>query len=50
METKVPFLDLKSEHAPLREEFEHAISRVIDSSAFAGGPFVTKFEEEFARF
>ena len=50
MEMKVPFLDLKSEHTPLREEFEHAIARVIDRNAFAGGPFVTKFEEEFASF
>ncbi len=50
METKVPFLDLKAEHAPLRKEFDDAIRQVIDSNAFAGGPFVTKFEEEFAAF
>jgi dTDP-4-amino-4,6-dideoxygalactose transaminase len=50
MEIKVPFLDLKAEHAPLRKEFDQAIREVIDSSAFAGGPFVTKFEEEFAAF
>jgi dTDP-4-amino-4,6-dideoxygalactose transaminase len=50
MKTKVPFLDLKVAHDPLREEFDQAIRRVIDSSAFAGGPFVTKFEEEFATF
>ena len=50
MEIRVPFLDLKNEHAPLREEFDQAIRQVIDSSAFAGGPFVTKFEEEFAAF
>jgi dTDP-4-amino-4,6-dideoxygalactose transaminase len=50
MDIKVPFLDLKAQHAPLREEFDRAIRRVIDSDAFAGGPFVTKFEEEFAAF
>lgn len=50
METKVPFLDLKAGHAPLREEFDQAIREVIDCNAFAGGPFVTKFEEEFAVF
>ena len=50
MEIRVPFLDLKNEHTPLREEFDQAIRQVIDSSAFAGGPFVTKFEEEFAAF
>jgi dTDP-4-amino-4,6-dideoxygalactose transaminase len=50
MDLKVPFLDLKAQHEPLREEFDRAIRRVIDSDAFAGGPFVTKFEEEFAAF
>ena len=47
---KVPFLDLKAHHAPLTEEFERAIREVIESSAFAGGPFVERFEEEFASF
>src|SRR5213594_4464903 len=47
---KVPFLDLKAHHAPLTEEFDRAIREVIESSAFAGGPFVEKFEEEFASF
>jgi dTDP-4-amino-4,6-dideoxygalactose transaminase len=45
---KVPFLDLKSHHAPLLEEMNGAIQEVIDSAAFAGGPFVTRFEEDFA--
>src|SRR5437879_11199747 len=45
---KVPFLDLKAHHAPLTEEFDRAIREVIESSAFAGGPFVERFEEEFA--
>ena len=47
---KVPFLDLKAHHAPFIEEFDLAIREVIESSAFAGGPFVEKFEEEFAAF
>src|SRR6266550_8708487 len=50
MHIKVPFLDLAAHHAPLREEFERAIGEVIDSGAFAGGPFVEKFETEFAAF
>ncbi len=48
MQTKVPFLDLKSHHAPMLEEINAAIREVIDSAAFAGGPFVTRFEEDFA--
>src|SRR5207302_11023117 len=47
---KVPFLDLKSNHAPLRDEFERAIREVIDSGIFASGPAVTRFEEVFAQF
>jgi len=34
----------------MREELETAIREVIDSNAFAGGPFVAKFEQEFAAF
>jgi dTDP-4-amino-4,6-dideoxygalactose transaminase len=50
MQMKVPFLDLKSHHAPMLEEINGAIREVIESAAFAGGPFVTKFEEDFATF
>ncbi len=46
----VPFLDLKSHHAPLRGEFISAIQEVIDAAAFAGGPFVAHFEAEFASY
>ena len=44
----VPFLNLKVQHDSLRQEFTAAIQEVIDSSAFAGGPFVTRFEQDFA--
>lgn len=47
---KIPFLDLNAHHAPFRAEFDRAIGEVIDAGAFAGGPFVTSFEEEFAEF
>ena len=46
----VPFLNLRAAHDPLRAEFLAAISEVIDTSAFAGGPFVAKFEADFAAF
>jgi dTDP-4-amino-4,6-dideoxygalactose transaminase len=45
---RVPFLDLKAHHAPMIEEFGGAIRKVIQSGAFAGGPFVERFEEELA--
>src|ERR1700758_5189483 len=47
---RVPFLDLKAHHAPLIDEFDRAIREVIESSAFAGGAFVERFEDEFAAF
>lgn len=48
--TKIPFLNLRAQHDPLRAELMTAIQEVIDTSAFAGGPFVAKFEEDFAAF
>jgi dTDP-4-amino-4,6-dideoxygalactose transaminase len=47
---KVPFLDLKAQGASIRREVETAIGKVLDETAFAGGPFVKAFEEDFARF
>ena len=47
---KVPFLDLKAHHDPLREEFVAAIAEVIDCGAFAGGPYVSAFEKDFAAY
>lgn len=46
----VPFLDLKAHHMPLRAEFLEAVAQVIDSGAFASGPFVAAFEKDFAEF
>jgi dTDP-4-amino-4,6-dideoxygalactose transaminase len=46
----VPFLDLKAQHDPIRAEILAAIAGVVDANAFAGGPFVKKFEDEFAAF
>ncbi len=50
MDKPIPFLDLKSHHAALRVELDRAIKEVIDSGAFAGGPFVEKFEIDFAAY
>lgn len=45
---RVPFLDLKAQYKPIQEEIKEEIQKVIDVTAFAGGPFVEKFENEFA--
>src|ERR1700756_2570936 len=47
---RVPFIDLGAHHSPIRDELDAAIAEVIDSGAFAGGPFVEKFEGEFAAY
>ena len=47
---QVPFLDLRAQHIPLKEELLAEFSKVIDSSAYAGGSFVTKFETDFAAY
>ena len=50
MHIRVPFLDLNAHHAAFRGDFDRAIAEVIDSGAFAGGPFVEKFEADFAAY
>jgi len=47
---RVPFLDLKAQYNSIRDEIAAALQQVLDNTAFAGGPFVAKFEEEFASF
>jgi dTDP-4-amino-4,6-dideoxygalactose transaminase len=46
----VPFLDLKAQYRTIQDEIHAAIGEVMENTAFAGGPFVTKFEKEFAAF
>lgn len=47
---KVPYLDLKIQYEALQEELDGAIHEVIENTAFAGGPYVAAFEEEFAAY
>ena len=46
----VPFLDLKAQYLPIKDEIQAALNAVLDKTAFAGGPFVAQFEKEFAQF
>jgi dTDP-4-amino-4,6-dideoxygalactose transaminase len=47
---KVPFLDLKAQYETIATEITAALQKVLDNTAFAGGPFVAEFEREFAAF
>ncbi len=46
---KIPLVDLKTNYLSIKEEIDSAISSVINDTAFIGGKYVQKFEEEFAQ-
>jgi len=47
---QVPFLDLRIQHEPLMPELLETFREVTEASAFAGGPYVARFEAQFAAF
>jgi dTDP-4-amino-4,6-dideoxygalactose transaminase len=47
---KVPFLDLQAQYHSIKDEIDDAIQKVLDSCAFAGGPFIEEFERNFSAF
>jgi dTDP-4-amino-4,6-dideoxygalactose transaminase len=46
----VPFLDLNVQYESINGEINQAIQQVFDSSAFVGGLFVERFEQQWASF
>jgi dTDP-4-amino-4,6-dideoxygalactose transaminase len=44
---KVHFVDLKTQYLSLKPEIDAAIQEVIDNTAFVGGTFVEKFEQDY---
>lgn len=47
---RVPFLDLRPSHAPLKAALLEDLSALIDSGSFTNGPDVGVFETDFAGF
>jgi len=47
---EVPFLDLKAQYLSIKKEINKAIAGVFETTSFAGGKYVSRFEEEFASF
>jgi dTDP-4-amino-4,6-dideoxygalactose transaminase len=47
---KVPFLDLKVQYESIKADINDALQQVLEKTAFAGGPFVSEFEKQFAAF
>lgn len=50
MEAKIPCLDLKQQHQKLHDELFSAFEEVYANTAFSGGRFVERFEQDFAKF
>jgi dTDP-4-amino-4,6-dideoxygalactose transaminase len=48
MITPVPFADLHAQYRSIKSGIDDAIAEVIRTSAFVRGPFVERFEQEFA--
>lgn len=46
----IKFLDLKSQYDSIKEDIDVAIKNVISETAFIGGKYVERFEEEFAAY
>lgn len=46
----VPLLDLKAQHAPIREEIRAAVDRVVETQQFILGPEVEALEHEVAAY
>jgi dTDP-4-amino-4,6-dideoxygalactose transaminase len=44
----IPFVDLKAQYERIRDEVGEAIQSVLNDSAFIGGKYVERFEQEFA--
>ena len=47
---KVPFLNLRAQYDAIAQEVEQSIKEVLENCAFSGGPYVERFEQEFASF
>ncbi len=46
----IPLVDLKAQLATIREEIFESIKEVVENTAFIKGPYVSKFEREYAEF
>lgn len=45
---KVPFLDLKTQYRNIKTEIDAKVLEILDSTAYASGPYVEEFEKSFA--
>lgn len=48
MNAEIPFVDLHAQYKTIKEEIDFVIDDVIQKSSFVRGPYVEKFEQDFA--
>jgi len=46
----IPYVDLRRQHVPIKDEILHAVGRVIDSAGFILGEEVERFERKVAEY
>ena len=46
----ISYLDLQTQNQPLQAEFQQALTQVLQSGQFIGGPFVQQFEQDWAAY
>ena len=44
----IPFVDLKSQYASIKDEIDTVMAEVVSEAAFVGGPYLQSFEKAFA--
>lgn len=47
---QIPLVDLRAQYLNIKDEIHAAIAEVMADTAFVGGPYVSRFEEEFSAF
>jgi dTDP-4-amino-4,6-dideoxygalactose transaminase len=50
MDFKVPFVDLKAQYKTIRNEMDATVLQVMESAQFVGGPWLDRFEKDFASY
>jgi dTDP-4-amino-4,6-dideoxygalactose transaminase len=46
----IPLVDLKANYDSIKKQIDKAIQNVINDTSFIGGPYLKKFEQNYARF
>ncbi len=46
---KIQFVDLRAQYLSIKDEIDNAIKCVLNETAFIGGKYVKKFEDEFSK-